>query len=121
MRNAQGGTQLWCPRCAAITVCKAVNPSLLAEDPDQTWNMEEHPDIQWFRRARICQTCDHEFLTAEIDEAFLTELVQLRETLNELRKYIVSYAKQSKAELLSLTIESSSTKVRRGSALPRKL
>ena len=120
MRITQGGTNLWCPKCAAITVCKAVNPSLLANDPDQTWIMQDHSDIQWFRRARICQTCNHEFLTAEIDEAFLTELVQLRETSNELRKYIATYVKQSKDELQTLASQSTSLKVRRGSALPRK-
>jgi hypothetical protein len=117
MRIAQGGMQLWCPRCAAVTVCKAVNPSLLGKDPDQSWYMEDHPDIQWFRRARICKTCDQEFLTAEIAEAFLDELIQLRETSDELRKYIQTYAKQSTAELLSLSKKSKSLKVRRGSTL----
>jgi hypothetical protein len=96
-RVAQGGTQMWCPSCEAVTVCAAVNPSTLGNPSGQRWYLKNHSDIQWFRRGRICQTCDHEFLTAEVDEQFVGELVELRDALREIKLNAEAYVKESAA------------------------
>lgn len=95
MRVEQGGTKLWCPYCRAITVCKAVNPSQLTGKSGQRWHKTDHKDINWFRRCRVCQECDTEFLTAEVPETFLEELVELRDALRDLKAHAGAYLKQS--------------------------
>jgi len=48
---------------------------------ERRWYRSDHTDIQWFRRGRECLTCRHAFLTAEVTEDFIEELVELREKL----------------------------------------
>lgn len=78
---ARGGTQLYCPNCKEVTVCRAVSPTKLGEAKAQRWYRTNHVDVQWFRRARECLACQHGFLTAELEEAFIQELCDLRERL----------------------------------------
>jgi len=54
-----------------------------------------HSDIQWFRRALICQKCGHQWLTAELPEEFLNELVQLRNALKEVKANAEAYIQES--------------------------
>lgn len=102
MRSEQGGTQKYCPNCETITVCKAVNPSRMAEVSGQRFYKSDHADIHWFRRGLICQSCEHEFLTAELEESFLEELVELREALKEIKVNAEAYVKESKSAGRSL-------------------
>jgi hypothetical protein len=102
MRVTQGGTQIWCPKCQEVSVCKGVNPSTLGKESGQRWYKTKHTDVQWFRRGRVCQTCYHEFLTAEVGEPFLDELCELRDALKELKENAELYVKQSSATSESL-------------------
>lgn len=95
MRVAQGGTQKWCPHCQDIRVCAAVNPSQLGEDSSQRWYCDDHTDIQWFRRGLICQTCEHEWLSAEVPEDYIDELVELRDALREIKANAETYVRES--------------------------
>ena len=81
MRTAQGGTQIHCPYCKEVRICSAVSPSLYGESSNQRIYFVKHTDVQIFRRCRFCLTCEQTFLTAEVDEDLLNELVQLREAL----------------------------------------
>lgn len=112
-RVAQGGTQIWCPECEEVRVCAAVNPSTLGNPSGQRWYKQRHVDIQWFRRGRICQTCGHQFLTAEVNEQFLDELVELRDALREIKSNAEAYVKQSSAAAKSLAKLSQSLSVLR--------
>lgn len=94
-RNGQGGTQKWCPTCESIQVCTAVNPSQLGARSGQRWYKTEHSDINWFRRGLVCQKCDSQWLTAEIEEKFLDELMELRDALKEIKQHAEAYAKES--------------------------
>lgn len=95
MRNAQGGTKKWCPSCEKIQVCTAVNPSKIAYESGQRWYKEDHQDINWFRRGLVCQSCNHEWLTAEVEENFLEELVELRDALSQIKVHAEAYAAES--------------------------
>lgn len=95
MKKLQGGTKKWCPKCQAVTVCTAKNPSELGYNSGQRWYKTEHSDIQWFRRALVCQTCFHQWLSAEIPESFLDELVKLRDALHDIKSNAEAYAKEA--------------------------
>lgn len=63
-------------------------------------------DIQWFRRGRECQHCGTQFLTSEVQETFLDELVELRDALGDLKKNAERYvgaSKDAEASLHELT------------------
>lgn len=55
----------------------------------------DHSDIQWFRRGRECLTCSNQFITAEVDEDFLDELVQLRKALGNIKVNALKYIQQA--------------------------
>jgi hypothetical protein len=95
MRIPQGGTKLWCPDCEKVRVCKGINPSEVAGESGQRWQRTDHKDINWFRRGRECQDCSFQFLTAEVDEDFLSELVRLRDTLKSIKVNAEAYLGQA--------------------------
>lgn len=113
MRVRQGGTQMYCSSCERVTVCKAFSPSSLGYRSGQRWFHAKHPDIQWFRRGRECLECFHRFATAEVDENFLDELVELRDALKDVKSNAEEYAKQSGAAAKSLDQLNKSLKVLR--------
>jgi hypothetical protein len=102
-RTPSGGTKKWCPSCESTQVCTAFNPTEIGEKSGQRWYRVGHTDIQWFRRALICKKCNHTWLTAEIEESFLDELVQLREALGDIKKHAQAYERESKKASASLT------------------
>ena len=112
-RVSQGGTKKWCPTCQSVQVCAAVNPSTLGEGSGQRWYKTNHTDIQWFRRGLVCQKCASEWLTAELPEKFLDELVELRDALKEIKQNAESYVKESQKASASLTKLSASLSVLR--------
>jgi hypothetical protein len=110
-RNGQGGTKKWCPKCKQITVCSAIKPSQLGKRSGQRWYKSEHPDINWFRRGLVCRSCSHGWLTAEVKEDFLDELVELRDALKKIKQHAEQYAEESKQASPSLENLSASLKV----------
>ena len=113
MRTAQGGTRKWCPQCKEARVCAAVNPSQLGYTSGQRWYTTEHADIQWFRRGLVCQTCSHEWLSAEVPEDFVDELVELRGALRDIKANAEAYARESGKASKSLAKLSESLSVLR--------
>ena len=109
--NEGGGTLMHCPCCENITECKAIPPGSIGEKTGQRWHRTDHTDINWFRRARQCLTCEECFITAEIDEKFLAELVELRNALGNIKLHAEQYAKESNAAAKSLNKLSNSLKV----------
>ena len=113
MKVKKGGTDLWCPTCKKITVCKGINPSYVAKESGQHWCRSDHNDINWFRRGRECLTCDDQFLTAEVNEGFLTELVRLRDALKLIKANTEKYLSQAAdAEDALLKLKASLGKLR---------
>lgn len=78
-----------------VRVCAAVSPSQLGYGSGQRWYKAEHSDIQWFRRGLVCQACNHEWLSAEVPEFFIDELVELRVALRDIKMNAEAYAKES--------------------------
>lgn len=103
MRTTQGGTQKWCPECKTVRVCAARNPSSLGYQSGQRWYQAEHTDLQFFRRGLVCQHCHHEWLSAEVPETFLDELVELRNALREIKAHAEQYTKESNKAAKSLS------------------
>jgi len=85
----KGGTKIYCPGCRTFNVCRAFSPTQLGKPKAQRWHRTDYQDIAWFRRGRECLSCGHKFLSAEVDESFIEELVELRERLAEKNKVIV--------------------------------
>lgn len=103
MGGRDGGMKLYCPNCKMIRTCTAVNPTVLGHDRGQHWSSSEYPDIHWFRRARICD-CGYDFLTAEIDENFIDELVELRKSVERMRSIAAQCLDQAEGVLTSLPL-----------------
>ncbi len=97
MRVAQGGTQMNCPYCGEVQICQAVPTTELGKPSGQRWYRKDHQDIRWFRRGRKCTACNKRFITAEVDEEFLNELVELRNALASLKVNAEAYVKESTA------------------------
>lgn len=73
-----GGTKIFCPECNDVRICRALSPTALEKPSSQRVQDEAYPDLHWFRRGRECLTCGHKFLTGELDEDFIRELIELR-------------------------------------------
>ena len=102
MRVPQGGTQMWCPYCVKVTVCEGISPTELGKPSGRRWTYKEHEDIQWFRRGRRWLSCNNSFVTAEVDEDFLYELVDLRIALAHVERNAEEYMKESTAASAAL-------------------
>jgi hypothetical protein len=74
----RGALRIYCPQCKAVQPCPALPLWKLKKPKARRWFLEDHPDIQWFRRGRECSVCHHKFLTAELDEEFTEDLLELR-------------------------------------------
>jgi hypothetical protein len=108
-----GGTNLYCPYCGEIQECRQLPPSKLGLKGGQRLFNPEHTDIQWFRRGRECLTCRNIFVTAELDEDFLEELIKLRTALGPIKLNAEQYLKESKAAARTLEKLSTSLSVLR--------
>lgn len=67
-------THMWCPICEEIR-CTRVD-TRDSYDQQRCCSSATHPDLNWFRRERVCLACKHEFSTAEVHEAQLLELLR---------------------------------------------
>lgn len=104
---AKGGTQIYCPKCGSNQICRAVPPTALGERSARRLTMENHEDIRWFRRGRECLSCGYKFLTGELHEAFIDELVELlgawlAKARNGVRTAGRAAAKRKRVETVSL-------------------
>ncbi|WP_300464464.1 hypothetical protein [Desulfobacula sp.] len=92
-----GGTKMYCPKCKEIRVCKAIpiNDIDWEQKNAQRWYRKDHPDINWFRRGRECLECEHHFITSEINEKYIDELVELRNALADIKKHSEQYIDES--------------------------
>lgn len=106
-----GGTKMHCPGCDKTTVCAAVPLTQLGEKSGQRWHRTDHRDIQWFRRGRECQSCGCQFITSEIDEEFIDELVELRDALGAIKKNAEKYSKEAAQASATLDELSKSLKI----------
>lgn len=115
MRNAQGGTQMYCPHCKCIRVCEAVPTTKCGAliPAGQRWYRKDYEDVQWFRRGRECKACGQHFITAEVNELFLTELGELRNALASIKKNAEDYVRESHAASESLAKLAASLEVLR--------
>ncbi len=105
MKIEKGGTDMWCPGCKKIATCKAIPAPQVTDDTgdyDQRWYKSDHPDVHRFQRGRKCLSCDHEFVTGEADLGFLDELVELRDSLAEIKQNAQEYVRESKEASKSL-------------------
>lgn len=76
------GTKIFCPSCKSFSVCKAISPRILGKPKAQRWHRTDYTDIAWFRRARECLSCSYKFLTAEVDERLIEEIIRQRSLLS---------------------------------------
>jgi hypothetical protein len=97
-----GGTKKWCPGCKNYCVVTAISTSSLGVKSGQRWYSLAHDDIQWFRRGQECQTCGHAWLSAEVPESFVHELIELRNALRDIKENAEAYAKESEGAAKSL-------------------
>jgi NTP pyrophosphatase (non-canonical NTP hydrolase) len=74
-----GGTQLWCPNCKSIQVCR-VDTSYVETDENRG-NVFWHrvPNIKSFRRPRVCNKCEEFFWTDEVNEDLLEKFLDYEE------------------------------------------
>jgi hypothetical protein len=108
-----GGTKMYCPSCEEITICRAIPTGNLGKKGGQRWFSPDHPDLNWFRRGRECLECGESFITAEMREDFLDELMELRNALGEIKLNAEQYVKESAAASKSLTKLSNALQVLR--------
>lgn len=99
---------MWCPYCEQLTYCKGVSPKAVSmwTQSGRRFYKTKHEDIHYFRRGRICLTCERGFLSAETQESFLSELVELRDALKDVKASAENYAAEAasaSAALSSLT------------------
>lgn len=75
--------------CLSVPLAKA------DEEKARTMYFKRQEDICWYRRARQCTTCSSVFLTGELDESFLDELVSLRNKLVAKRQAVVDTVRKA--------------------------
>jgi hypothetical protein len=75
---SRGGPTTYCAECEKLTHNGCVKLNKAHLPPGRCWHKTDHPDVQWFRRARQCGSCGQLTVTAEIAETFVEELVELR-------------------------------------------
>ena len=85
-----GGTNIWCPKCDAIRECKVI-----WYDNASKGNFvdDEFPDLHWRERPRECNHCGYQFNTYEIEYSAISELIELRKLINEMKNKIIGQQK----------------------------
>ena len=92
---------LWCPECRKLTVCRSESDDKTSEDdpfglgfmegllgfdtvtkpgsPAKPYRQSKrYPHIHWRLRNRRCQDCSRVFQTAEIEDSYVMELLDLK-------------------------------------------
>ncbi|HMU14443.1 MAG: hypothetical protein JST41_02480 [Bacteroidetes bacterium] len=65
--------------------------------------MKSNTDIRFFKRMLLCNKCGNTWLTAEVPEKFINELVELRDALRDIKANAGSYLDGSKKSDASST------------------
>jgi hypothetical protein len=83
-----------CPHCNQTVDAKRLNWNELTDQRHEGWDAQElemgphhfpkDPAIQYYRRLRQCSSCGDVYVTGEVSEARLDELVRLRARMQEL-------------------------------------
>ena len=84
----KGGTKMWCATCKKETVCKVIPRASAGIPTPQHQFRKAGTDVHWFERERQCLSCDGEFTTVEVSWDVLTELLKLREGLDEIAGHL---------------------------------
>jgi hypothetical protein len=91
---SDGGTIIYCPKCVEFTECKRIDLANFGSETSYFGNYEneqrrpnrQYPDLSSFMRGRQCLEYNHEFISVEIHEDSLYELIQLRTKLHEIEQ-----------------------------------
>jgi hypothetical protein len=104
MGGSNGGTNKWCPNCMEITICAAISPKDVSDNASRNQRIfwDKHRDLNAFRRGISCLACHESWLTVEMEESFMDELIHLREKLTELKLHASEYQKESQKAANSL-------------------
>lgn len=90
-----GGTEIYCPFCRSFKVCSgsvklsefSVENSYFGNYTDeQRLTHSKCKDLSFFARGRLCLTCNRKFITVEIHENVLQELIDLRNKMVNIRE-----------------------------------
>lgn len=81
------GTKVFCPKCDAFTFCKSIS---ISQAPFSNARPRRRylSNIMVFKRYRSCNTCEHEFTTAEIPFDEIENISNILNKLKELTKAI---------------------------------
>jgi len=75
-----GGTIIYCPHCKDVAVC-AVDPNAKENKSPQAKVYTKFDDLRFFQRGRKCNDCNKSFVTLEVDEKIIDELISYRELI----------------------------------------
>lgn len=92
-----GGTQLWCPNCESVQVCRVDTTYTEADRGNFDW-YRDFP-VKTFRRPRVCNKCNEFFFTSEVNEDVLQKLFESEDlgklkSLKVLQQSIDEFAKE---------------------------
>jgi hypothetical protein len=116
MRTKKDGTGMHCPACDSFTTCKAIPAETVTNnksDHSQYQYFCDYDDIHFFQRGRLCLSCGHKFITAEVDMDFLNELAELRNAIDGIKNNAERYFKATASASESLGMLSKSLRVLR--------
>jgi hypothetical protein len=92
---ARDETNIYCPKCHGIRACGVVEyreaKDHANQAPSARFFRNDHPDLQWFSRVRKCRYCEETFVTAELEDSFVSELVSLRNDVARMRDELELY------------------------------
>jgi hypothetical protein len=90
----RGPLQIHCSECGDFQRARSLRIPRSLGEGKRKWYFVKEPDIAWFRRKRQCTKCGKEFLTGEVSEGLIEELLRLRQ--RERKRKVSSYAKASR-------------------------
>ncbi|MXO57946.1 hypothetical protein GRI89_00085 [Altererythrobacter salegens] len=90
----RGPLQIYCPKCKEFQRARSLRIPRPLGEGKRKWFFVKEPDIAWFRRKRHCTKCGKEFLTGEVNEELIEELLRLRQ--REKKRKVSSYTKASR-------------------------
>lgn len=90
----KGGTKVYCPYCQSFELCRAVRSTEVGEKGWQRMYFVGHKDVSFFNRARLCKKCNRTFLSAEVSQFLLEELVAQRNRGKAKNKRMVNKLKR---------------------------
>lgn len=90
----RGPLQIHCAECGEFQRARSLRIPRSLGDGKRKWYFVKEKDIAWFRRKRQCAKCGTEFLTGEVSEDLIDELLRLRQ--RDKKRKVSSYAKASR-------------------------